>query len=243
MNAAMKKHFLLFILFITIFSGFAQDSIYKTNGEIIAAKITEITPTEVKYKKFTFLDGPTYVENKTGIKIIRFANGLKEEFAPAPASPPAPVAEKNKPAEPPVSGGDYYDPNSGRQPAVTYKHSSKITSYGSAKYIYQDRRIGEREMQGILMRTQDTEIMQHVRASKKAHALQFVGFAAIPLGIAALGFLGSSVDMYGQVNQGKLVTSGVLLIGAIACPIFSGINKHKRTSSNRKAVELYNQKY
>lgn len=225
---------------MTVRSGFAQDTIFKINGEIIQSKIIEITPNEVKYKKFSFQDGPTYVENKTSIKLIRYSNGLKEEFAPAPALPP--VAETRKPIEPPVAGGDYYDPNAGK-PTTSYKSSSKITPYGSAKYIYQDRRIGEREVHGVLMRTQDIEIMRHVQASKKAHALQFIGFAAIPLGIAALGFFGSSVDMYGQVNESKLAVGGVLLVGAIACPIFSGINKHKRTTSNRKAVELYNQKY
>lgn len=56
----------------------AQDTLYTIAGEKICAKVTEITETELKYKKTSNLDGPTYVVNKNTIALIEFKNGTKE---------------------------------------------------------------------------------------------------------------------------------------------------------------------
>jgi hypothetical protein len=231
----MKYFFTFFILLVFLKSAVCQDTIVKINGDKIVAKISEISPTELKYKRFDFQDGPTYVESKSGIRYIRFSNGLKEEFSQVITISESPKA----PAE--NSNADYYDPNAGRSfPSA----EMKMKPVGAAKYFYQGRKIGEREMQYVLMQTRDKEIARHVQAAKDAHKLQFIGFAAIPLGIGSLIALTSSFNSYGgTVNGGYLATSGILLVGAIACPIFSGVFKHKRTTNNRQAVALYNQKY
>lgn len=204
----------------------------KTNGEVIQAKITEVGPAEIKYKKFNFQDGPTYVENRSDIRYLKYSNGITEQMS---SSKPAAAA----PAKAPNAGTttDYYDPN--EQKAL---HVDKMQPYGS-KYKYQGRRIGENEMHRILMKTQDREIVPLIQASKDAHKLQFVGFAAIPLGIAALYVLETGAAAKGRLSTGTVTGSLLLLGGAIACPIISGVYKHKRNASNRKAVELYNQKY
>jgi len=56
----------------------AQDTLYTVAGEKICAKVTEITETELKYKKTSNLDGPTYVVNKNTIALIEYKNGTKE---------------------------------------------------------------------------------------------------------------------------------------------------------------------
>jgi hypothetical protein len=215
----------------------------KVSGNTVLAKILEISPNEIKYKKFDFQDGPTYVENKSSIRYVRFSNGLKEEFqAPAPVKETGPsvtVIDKSVPSTEPASSGDYYDPNAGRS---TYQSQGKMQPVG-VKYLYQGRKIGEREMQNVLMRTQDKEIVMNIQNAKDAHKLQYIGFAAIPLGIGSLIALASSVNAAGNVNEGYLAASGVMLVAAIACPIASGIFKGKRNSSNRTAVKLYNEKY
>ncbi|MBL0329635.1 MAG: hypothetical protein IPP64_09515 [Bacteroidetes bacterium] len=48
-------------LFISMIC-YSQDTILKRNSEKILAKVIEITPTEIKYKKTAFLDGPTYID-------------------------------------------------------------------------------------------------------------------------------------------------------------------------------------
>ena len=62
----------------------AQDVITKRNGDDIEAKVLEILDSEIKYKKFNFLDGPTYTEKKSEILIIRYENGSKDIFVEEP---------------------------------------------------------------------------------------------------------------------------------------------------------------
>ena len=61
----MKKIFLFCIIIFASINANAQDTIVKLSGDIILAKVSEITPTEIKYKRFDFQDGPTYVELKS----------------------------------------------------------------------------------------------------------------------------------------------------------------------------------
>lgn len=76
----MKKLLLTLFLLISVFGLFAQDSILKINGETISAKVLEIGTDNVKYKKFSNIDGPLYSISKDEIKEILFKNGDKESF-------------------------------------------------------------------------------------------------------------------------------------------------------------------
>lgn len=66
----------LFISTTTI----AQDVITFKNGEEKQVKVTEVSPTEVKYKKFDNIDGPMYTDQKSTIFMIKYENGLKDVF-------------------------------------------------------------------------------------------------------------------------------------------------------------------
>lgn len=94
----------------------AQDLIVRTDASKIEAKVIEITPEAVRYKRFSNPDGPTYVLPVAQIHYIRYANGEKEYYTktiPAtpltPATPAAPEtpAAPAAPAVQPVSGGRY----------------------------------------------------------------------------------------------------------------------------------------
>lgn len=76
------KHLTLLLLFLSSLSNLinGQDLIVKTDGTSIKAKILEVNPNDIKYKKFDFIDGPTYSLYKTEIKYIQYPNGLKDEF-------------------------------------------------------------------------------------------------------------------------------------------------------------------
>lgn len=54
---------------------YSTDLIIKTDGTTIDAKIIEITPTEVVFKKFNNLNGPIFRLSRNDIKSIRYANG------------------------------------------------------------------------------------------------------------------------------------------------------------------------
>lgn len=129
----MKKSTLLLFwaLCCGISAAVAQDLIVRTDSTRIEARVTEVSPETVRYKRFSNPDGPTYVLPVAGIDYIRYANGETDRFrqpaAPAPApdasvAVPTPAsATSSAPAAPaalPVqyelkryAVGDYYDFN------------------------------------------------------------------------------------------------------------------------------------
>ena len=77
----MKKIiFTLALITIGFINSSAQDIITTKDGTDIQAKILEVTPTEVKYKKYNNLDGPIFTIIKTDILIVRYENGENEVF-------------------------------------------------------------------------------------------------------------------------------------------------------------------
>jgi len=65
-------------LFVGICSVAAQDLIILKDGNTIAAKVSEISPTEIRYKRFDNLDGPTIVIPADRVLSIRYQNGTQE---------------------------------------------------------------------------------------------------------------------------------------------------------------------
>ena len=61
-------------------AGSAKDVIVMKNTTPIEAKVLEVTPTEVKYKKISNLEGPTFVIYKSEINTIVYENGEVESF-------------------------------------------------------------------------------------------------------------------------------------------------------------------
>lgn len=75
----------LIIVFLLMISGatYAQDVITLTDGKTVNAKILELTPDQVKYKKSDNLEGPTYTVPVANITKIKYANGSEDTFAPS----------------------------------------------------------------------------------------------------------------------------------------------------------------
>lgn len=123
----MKK-MLLFLLLVACcaWPAGAQDLIVKRDSSRIEARVTEISPDEVRYKRFSNPDGPTYVLPVSAIAAIRYANGEEDIFArpqsePAEVPAPEPLPAANVGAGPFSSSetpdpatwhyavGDYYE--------------------------------------------------------------------------------------------------------------------------------------
>lgn len=73
------KHLLIMVAVMPICSH-AQDIIVMRDGSIVQSKVTEITTSEVKYKKYSNPDGPLYTIDKSTILAINYENGEKETF-------------------------------------------------------------------------------------------------------------------------------------------------------------------
>ena len=99
----MNKFNLFTILFFTLaVSVSALDTIVLTNGTIIDAKVEEITPAEIRYRRADNLRGPLIFINKSDVLSIRYENGIVEIMnpvsAPTPAVPASPSAPPLAPA-------------------------------------------------------------------------------------------------------------------------------------------------
>jgi hypothetical protein len=74
----------VFLFWGGVFSVYAQDLIVLRDGNMIEAKVTEISPTEIRYKRASHLDGPTIVVLAPYVLSIRYANGKVDIINPAP---------------------------------------------------------------------------------------------------------------------------------------------------------------
>jgi hypothetical protein len=76
----MKNLLLLFITVFTFNFTYSQDKIFLKSKENIETKILEINVDEVKYKKYSNLEGPTFTILKSDIHMIIYENGESEIF-------------------------------------------------------------------------------------------------------------------------------------------------------------------
>jgi small-conductance mechanosensitive channel len=78
MKVAVKTLSILAIFMAGLFHTYAQDVITLKNGAEIKAKVEEISSSEIKYKQFENLDGPTVVVAKSELFFINYENGTRE---------------------------------------------------------------------------------------------------------------------------------------------------------------------
>lgn len=77
----MKKSILTYglITFASLITQ-AQDVIVQKDGSTIISRVLEVNQSDIKYKKFSNLNGPTYTINKFDIMSINYENGDKDTF-------------------------------------------------------------------------------------------------------------------------------------------------------------------
>ena len=123
----MKRLFVLVVLLFGVESLMAQDKICKRDNSVIEAKVTEISPDEVRYKKFSNLSGPTYVLPVESILYIEYENGEREVFNEVAAPVVAPVAKSDTPAVTPTD-----EPV--REVVVTREESGPLQRFSIGEY-------------------------------------------------------------------------------------------------------------
>ncbi len=72
------KTTIISILFLSSFLINAQDTIYFKNKTQVAAKITEVGVSEIKYQRLDNLTGPNYLSSKNEIFFIKYSNGVTD---------------------------------------------------------------------------------------------------------------------------------------------------------------------
>jgi len=76
----MKKWILTMLLAAGAAAASAQDKIVKTDNSSVEAQVTEITLNEIRYKRFSNPEGPTYVLPVSEIRYIEYPNGERDYF-------------------------------------------------------------------------------------------------------------------------------------------------------------------
>jgi hypothetical protein len=79
-----------------IFSVNAQDIIILKNGDEIESKVIEISPAEIRYKRFSNLDGPTVAIPAADVSLIIYEDGTQEAIIAKNTTPKAKRAEDFK---------------------------------------------------------------------------------------------------------------------------------------------------
>ncbi|MDY6297838.1 MAG: hypothetical protein SPL50_06105 [Alloprevotella sp.] len=75
----MKKIIVFVLAFMPLMAN-AQDVIVKKDGSTILSKVLEVNPSDIKYKKFSNQNGPTYTIDKAEVMSINYENGEKDLF-------------------------------------------------------------------------------------------------------------------------------------------------------------------
>ena len=86
----MKKNVLLLIGLMVCSLVMAQDLIVTRSQQRIEARVTEVSPDEVKYVDYNNQEGPVYVLPATDVVTVIFQNGQVKVFEPVPPQGPQP---------------------------------------------------------------------------------------------------------------------------------------------------------
>ena len=65
---------------------YAQDIILLRNGSELQAKVVELTPSEIKYRRFDNPNGPLITIMRNDVFMITYENGAKEVMPDPPAA-------------------------------------------------------------------------------------------------------------------------------------------------------------
>ena len=98
----MKNQIVLTMLSLAALNVAAQDVVVKKDGSTILAKVLEVNQDNIKYKKFSNQNGPTYTINLSDVMSVNYENGEKDTFdvthissAPAEDTSSQKVIERN----------------------------------------------------------------------------------------------------------------------------------------------------
>lgn len=113
----MKKNLLLLLTLLIGLTTSAQDLIITKDAKRIEAKIQEVSNKEIKYKKFAYQEGPTFIIETNEINSVLFENGDIQVFNDSVAQQQAQATTK---------------------PAATVRYHRNYDFYAPLTYIAKD---------------------------------------------------------------------------------------------------------
>ncbi len=230
---------LLLIVFCFLSSQIkSQDLIIKKTGDTIKAKILEVGTNAVSFKKANNVDGPTFVESKSDISLIKYRNGEIQKFSDVPKNTEMPNSS-NTSTTSTASGTN----SAGQQPA---DDKVKIAKDGN-KYTINGKKAKAKEVDKQLGKSKNPLVIVPLKLAKITRISQkIVKITSIPTSIGG-GFttLVSVIDLYNDVRRGRdnsktYTNFGLSLLGTFTLPITNKILKKNSDKMYDKIIDAYN---
>lgn len=220
----------------------SQDLIIKTNGDTLRAKITEVGTNAVSYKKATMPDGPTFVEFKSDVVMIKYGNGEIQKFSktnPINTGMPNSATTSTNPA----AGGTNTANTAGQQSS---DGKNKIEKDGN-KYTINGKKAKAKDVDKLLGKSKNPLVLMPLKLAKITRKSQKVTkitgiFSSIGGGFTTVVKV---IDLYNDVRRGRdnsktYVNFGLSLAGTLALPITSKILKKNSDKMYEKIIDAYN---
>lgn len=76
----MKKFLLLLVLIVSALGAAAQDVIVKKDGSTVLCRVLEVNGSDIVYKRWSDLNGPNYVMDRTNVTAINYQDGRQDKM-------------------------------------------------------------------------------------------------------------------------------------------------------------------
>lgn len=226
----MKTQKLFLIVTLLSVSGLvkAQDVILKKDSSTIISKVTKISSTEIEYKKWSNLDGPTYIISISEVASINFQNGEVEYYSTKPGTQ-TPINQ-----EPPVITQELQIVNQ----EVTVPTNGLMERSG--KHLTLDGRIlSDEEVLQLVGYDNYQTYLEAKRQMTVGRTFTAIVFTSI--GATILGAIISAIDNSWTIIEGCLIAD--VLIIPISIPIISFKKGFGKNRLNWVAEEYNRQQY
>jgi len=201
---------------------YCQDSIYKKNGEIIPAKVLEISDAQVKFKKTNNPDGPSYSELKSDLLRIKFSNGTIDTIhSSVKINAAVPVGQET--TLPSITSS---------QQSIMYRNVSEAELFSLIEIMHASDKKNKLKREYALMKL-------YKRNQYLSSGLGFgIGFA-VPVVVTYSALLDLSTSYYS--DPVAVIVAGALVGAAIRTTgqVLMKINKNKRMNAKKNIIMLY----
>ncbi|MBL0048464.1 MAG: hypothetical protein IPP32_10260 [Bacteroidetes bacterium] len=231
-KSLLLPFFIAFLMCLGVKNTWAQDTIYKRNGDIIVAQLLEVTPQLIKFKKIELPDGPIYSLERKELFMIRYKNGTKDLF----------LDEK------PVATDDYAVapiPKK-RNPREDMRTDSPISIDGY-HYSIGYFSLSPKKVDELILSKNDKPLSLMVKSAQSdKHTSKLLAFAPIPLGVGSyITLIAGSISAgnYGAYPTNYLAFGGILAVAALGTGITSIVLNVRSKKMRKEAVMHYNLTY
>ena len=222
-NNTMKKNILLFFIALS-YNLSAQDNLLFRDSNTLLVIIKEISADNIKYTRFDFQDGPSYILSKDSINEIRFFTGLKESFLTYKSNTALDARTNHRPPR---------------------GESIERIDLDGNQYHYKGETYRYREISEIAFNKCDNkELVQLMNQKINNQVLYGVSFIGIP--ITVVGVVTCVIGAYDMLwgGSGDFLKAGALITAGGLITLSVNTYSHSRIKYlNKKIVKVYNESF